>query len=98
LTGLCGSLTSWFTLDHDVKVDKLFGKGGHVILKAKGVFADGICGEDKVALSLTLTVKKDLVIRVFDFIVYVKRASGLHLGTEAVGHDAGDVQIIRTAK
>lgn len=98
LASLCGSLASWFALNHDVKVNKLFGEGRHVILKAEGVFADSICGEDKVALALALTVKKDLVIGVFDFIVYVKRATRLHLYKKlfALTHD--QPTIVRTAK
>lgn len=43
-------------LHHDIKVDKLLSKGGHVIFEAKGIFADDICGEDVIALALALAL------------------------------------------
>lgn len=64
--------TSRLALDHDIKVNELVSERAHVIFEAKGVFADGICGEDKVTLSLALAVEKNLVIRILYFIVDVE--------------------------
>ena len=72
LPGLGGRLATGLGLDHDVKVDELLGEGGHVILEAEGVFADGVGGKDVVALSFPLAVEQDLVSGIPDFKVDVK--------------------------
>lgn len=79
LTRLRRGFPSGFTLDHDVKVDELVGKGRHVVLKAKCIFPDGVRGEDIVALSLGNTVKEDLFVWIFDVEGDIEGASALHL-------------------
>lgn len=44
LARFCWSLSSRFTLNHDIKVQQFLGEGGHVVLEAEGVFADGVSG------------------------------------------------------
>jgi hypothetical protein len=72
LSGLGWCFTSGLTLDNNVKVDKLVGERAHVILEAKGVFADCVGGEDKVTLALALAVNENLVIGVLYFKVDVE--------------------------
>ena len=79
LCGFCGGVAAGLALDHDVKVDELLGEGGHVVLEAEGIFANGVGGEDVVALALARAVEEDLLVRVFDFKVDVKGAAGLDL-------------------
>ena len=64
--------TSRLALNHDVKINELVGERAHVVFEAEGVFADAICGEDIVSLSLTLAVEENLFIRVFHFIVDIE--------------------------
>lgn len=49
LTWLGCNLSPWFALDHDVKVEQLVGQRGHVIFETKGVFSDGVRGQDIVS-------------------------------------------------
>lgn len=42
LTRLRRGISSWFTLNHDVKVDEFLGEGRHVVFKAEGIFSDGV--------------------------------------------------------
>lgn len=72
LAGLGRCIASRLALDHDVKVDELIGKGGHVVLEAEAIFANGVCCQDIVALALAPTVEKDLLVRVLHFEVNVK--------------------------
>jgi hypothetical protein len=82
LAGLGGSLATRFALDHNVKVDELVREGGHVVLEAEGVLADGVRRQDVVALSLALAVQQHLLVRVLDVKVNVEAAAGLDLCIE----------------
>lgn len=79
LAGLSGGLAAGLALDHYVEVEELDGEGGHVVFEAEGVFADGVGGEDVVALALADTVKDDLFVGVLDVEVDVERATSLNL-------------------
>lgn len=97
LTGLRGRVTTGFGLHHDVEVDKLLGEGGHVVLKAEGVFARSVGREDIVALPLALAVKDDLLARIFHLEVDVKRAPGLNLLGAPLAAEEVSAQQVRTA-
>jgi hypothetical protein len=51
--------------DHDVKVDKLFCNGRHIVLKAERILSQVVRRQDIVALSLLLSVQDDHVPGVF---------------------------------
>jgi len=69
--------TSRLVLDHDVEVNKLVSERAHVIFEAKGIFANGVGGEDIVPLSLALPVEENLVIGVLYFIVDIEGTTAL---------------------
>ena len=79
LSGLRGGLAPGLGLDHDVEVEEFLGQSGHVVLEAERVFADGVRGEDVVALAFALAVEEDLLVGILDVKVDVERASGLNL-------------------
>lgn len=97
LAGLRGRVATGFGLHHDVEVDELLGEGGHVVLKAEGVFARSVGREDIVALPLALAVKDDLLARIFHLEVDVKRATGLNLFGAPLAREELSGQQIRTA-
>lgn len=72
---LCGRDRSRLALDHDVKVDHLFGEGAHVVREAERVLARLLGGEDVVALSFALAVDHDHVGRVRHGPVNVERSA-----------------------
>jgi hypothetical protein len=45
--------------DHNVKVDKLFCNGRHIVLKAERILSQVVRCQDVVALSLLLSVQDD---------------------------------------
>jgi hypothetical protein len=51
--------------DHDVKVDKLFCNGRHIVLKAERILSQVVRRQYIVALSLLLPVQDDHVPGVF---------------------------------
>ena len=78
LARFSGGLPSWFALDHDIEVDEFLGEGRHVVCEAEGVFTDGVCGEDEVALPLTGAVEEKFVVGILYVEIDVKGASRLH--------------------
>jgi hypothetical protein len=79
LTRLGRRLSARLGLDHDVEVDELLSERAHVVLKAERIFSDSIGGEHIVTLALALAVEENLLVRILDFEVNVKRAAGLNL-------------------
>lgn len=75
LSRFCRSFTTWLALDHNIKVDKLFGECRHIILKAKRVFADGVCCEYVVTLTLACAIEDHFFLWIFYFKVYVERTT-----------------------
>lgn len=59
LGGDCGAAD--FVLDSDFDVNHLVGKGADAVVEAEAVFANVLCGEDKVALALLCAVEDDLL-------------------------------------
>lgn len=72
LRGPCRCLSPRFTLNHDVEIDKFFCQGRHVVLKAERVLADGIGGEDIVALMCAVFREKREASWIEDSKVYIK--------------------------
>jgi hypothetical protein len=46
----------WLRFYRDVKVDELLGEARELVRETKGVFANGVCGEDVVSLPLALAL------------------------------------------
>jgi len=69
----------WERTYSDFKIDHLVGEGRHLVVKAEAVLANGLRGEDKVALSLFLPGHYFLVIRSVYVVVYIEGAAGLDL-------------------
>lgn len=78
-TLLGGQLGARLVLDSDLEIDKLLGEGTHLVIEAERVIADNVGGEDKVSLSLLLTVHDDLAIGTLNNVVDVKRTTRLDL-------------------
>lgn len=55
-------LSSWFTFDHNIKVDEFMGDRGHVVFEAERVFPNVLRSEDVVPLTFPLPVKHDATV------------------------------------
>ena len=75
LTRLRGWVSSRFALNHDIKVDEFLGEGGHVVLEAESIFANGVGSQDIVALTFTNAIEEDFVIGILYFKVDIEGAS-----------------------
>lgn len=65
--------------NRNLEVDKLVRVCAHLVVKAKLVFADFLSGEDKIALSLLLTLQDHLACGTHHLIVDIERTAGLDL-------------------
>lgn len=63
----------------NLNVDKLLGKGAHLVAEAERVVAGLLGRKGKVALALLFARHDDLVVRGRDFVVDIERATGLDL-------------------
>ena len=84
---------SLLVLELDLKIDKFFGKGRHVVRETKRVLAHFVGRKDEVALTLFLQVEKLALAGALDLDINVKRASRLDLFFFPAGKDRGLVEV-----
>lgn len=72
----------------NLEVDEFLRKCTHFIVEAELVFANLVCGEDKVSLPLLLAVHDILAVRSSNLIIDIEGTAGLHLATHSK-HKAG---------
>lgn len=68
----------------DVEVDVFLRKCAHLVAEAEGVVAHYLCGKGEITLALLFTRQDNLAVRVGDFVVNVKRTTGLDLNLTAI--------------
>jgi hypothetical protein len=68
----------------NLEVHELIGKSRHLIIEAEAVFANVVCSEDEVALSLLLALHDDTLAWADDGVVNIKGSSRLNLGVTNV--------------
>lgn len=68
----------------DLEVDKLFGKGAHLVVEAERVGAGLLRGENKVSLPLLLARENNLAVRALNLVIDIERAARLHLSIISV--------------
>jgi hypothetical protein len=63
----------------DLEINKFLSEGTHLIVEAESVFARLASCEDKVALSLLLSIHDDLLIGTHNLVIDIERSSRLDL-------------------